>query len=111
MAVRKFSSASLFYGMPLLKIYATFGTVSIGIASMALPAFVHRRNETGSYDSICSRCATTIVCALEEQSLSSGEIQHLCDEHMLKKRAERVEWYHTHRDCGMYSQSALRHSA
>jgi proteasome lid subunit RPN8/RPN11 len=78
---------------------------------MPLPAFVHRRNETGTYDSICSRCAVTIVCALDEQSLGSGEMQHLCDELMLKKRAERVEWYHTHPHSGMHSQWNLRHSA
>lgn len=99
----------LLQGIPTPKIYATFGTVYK--ETMALPPFVHRRTDNGSYDSICSRCAVTIVCALEEQSLGSGEMQHLCDEHLLKKRAERVQWYQTHEHFSAHSQWPLRNSA
>jgi len=60
---------------------------------MAFPRFVHRRNEDGAFDSFCSKCAVTIVSALNEDSLGFGEVQHVCDEGLLKRRAERVELY------------------
>ena len=44
------------------------------------PTFRHRRNQDGTWDSICMRCYLTAAHTLGEQSLRSVESGHRCDE-------------------------------
>jgi hypothetical protein len=46
---------------------------------MPQPAFTHRRNADGSFDSICSRCLEIAASAQKEQELGSLEWMHVCD--------------------------------
>ena len=42
------------------------------------PAFAHRHNADGSWDSICTRCFFTIATERNEKSLSAQERDHDC---------------------------------
>ena len=44
------------------------------------PGFQHRLNASGSYDSICIRCFTTVAKAQKESELAGHESAHTCDE-------------------------------
>jgi hypothetical protein len=41
--------------------------------------FPRRRNEDGSYDSICPACFVTVAAASNEEQLRSYELGHICD--------------------------------
>jgi hypothetical protein len=47
----------------------------------AAPArnFPHRTNKDGSYDSICTRCLTTIATVSAEPELARHERNHTCN--------------------------------
>ena len=45
---------------------------------MASP-FPHRRNNDGSYDSICPKCIVTIAKATTERELLASDQKHVCD--------------------------------
>jgi hypothetical protein len=46
----------------------------------------HRRNEDGSYDSICPNCFATVAQSRAEGDLAEGEIAHVCDSAFLEGR-------------------------
>jgi hypothetical protein len=50
------------------------------------PAFLHRRNRDGSFDSVCCECAATAASAATEADLASGERRHACDRYLLETR-------------------------
>jgi len=52
--------------------------------------FPHRRNEDGSYDSICPSCFLTIARARSEGELAPLEKQHVCDSSLLAERGMLV---------------------
>ena len=41
--------------------------------------YAHRRNEEGSYDSICRTCFATVARSKSEAELAEHEKSHLCD--------------------------------
>jgi hypothetical protein len=43
------------------------------------PRFPHRRNNDGSYDSICTECFVTIATAKDESQLAGAEGTHVCN--------------------------------
>ena len=50
--------------------------------------YPHRRNEEGSYDSICRACFATVVRGKAENELAAYEEAHICDPiHMLSDLA------------------------
>lgn len=55
--------------------------------------YPHRRNEEGSYDSICRNCFATVVRAKSESELAEHEKAHVCDPNLLSghDRFNRVE--------------------
>jgi hypothetical protein len=42
------------------------------------PAFPHRHNRDGSYDSICVKCFATIATERIEEMLAESEQKHVC---------------------------------
>jgi hypothetical protein len=52
-----------------------------------LPAFPHRINRDGSFDSICVKCLLTVASARMEEELTIHEINHVCDPLILHQRA------------------------
>jgi hypothetical protein len=40
--------------------------------------FPHRRNEDGTFDSICARCFITVATENKETDLSNWERTHVC---------------------------------
>ena len=42
--------------------------------------FPHRRNEDGSFDSICHRCFRTIGREKEEEKLRAAELKHVYED-------------------------------
>jgi hypothetical protein len=42
------------------------------------PAFAHRHNQDGSYDSICVKCFATIATERVEEMLAESEQKHVC---------------------------------
>jgi hypothetical protein len=49
--------------------------------------YPHRRNEEGSYDSICRRCFATVVRGKAEAELQAYEAAHVCDLPMMMEHA------------------------
>jgi hypothetical protein len=47
----------------------------------------HRRNEEGSYDSICRTCFVTIAQGMAESELAAFEEAHECDPYVLTEHA------------------------
>lgn len=41
-------------------------------------SYAHRHNSDGSYDSICTKCYSTVATAESEGSLASSESAHIC---------------------------------
>ena len=65
-------------------------TCMAGQMSDNVTVYPHRRNEEGSYDSICRECFATVVRGKEESELSAYEEAHICDPiHMLSDLARR----------------------
>jgi len=52
--------------------------------------FAHRRNEDGSYDSICPNCFLTAACARSEGELKALEKKHVCHSALLAERGMLV---------------------
>lgn len=50
------------------------------------PAFPHRRNRDGSYDSICPACYITIARSKHEAGLAAHEQAHICHSAFLAER-------------------------
>ena len=50
-----------------------------GMANHLADGFHRRRNEDGTFDSICLLCFRTAASAPEESELSSLELKHVCD--------------------------------
>ena len=48
--------------------------------------YAHRRNEEGSYDSICRTCFTTVVRSKSEAELAEHEKSHLFDPSLAAER-------------------------
>jgi hypothetical protein len=48
--------------------------------------YPHRRNEDGSYDSICTTCYTTVASSWSEAALAEHESAHTCDSALLAER-------------------------
>jgi nitrite reductase/ring-hydroxylating ferredoxin subunit len=48
--------------------------------------FAHRRNEDGSYDSICRACFAALVRSKPEPELAAYENAHNCDSSFLAER-------------------------
>ena len=44
-----------------------------------MAVFAHRRNQDGSFDSICPRCFRTIANSQAEDNLAQTESRHTCD--------------------------------
>jgi len=42
-------------------------------------SFAHRRNDDGSFDSICPRCFRTIAQSASEPDLQNAEDSHVCN--------------------------------
>lgn len=49
------------------------------MANHLADGFRRRRNEDGTFDSICLRCFLTAASAPEESELTSLELKHVCD--------------------------------
>jgi hypothetical protein len=49
------------------------------------PAFPHRKNFNGSFDSICRKCLVTIATSLNETDLLEAEAAHVCSGLDLKR--------------------------
>jgi hypothetical protein len=47
--------------------------------------FVHRKNEDGTFDSICRSCFVTVATARFESELEGEEHDHICDPRDLKR--------------------------
>lgn len=54
-------------------------TTDIEEESVARPAFVHRENRDGVFDSICTKCFATVASSVWEVGLDKEEQQHICD--------------------------------
>ena len=48
------------------------------LAHHARPAFSHRENRDGSFDSICLQCFATVASEGHEAELKVGEDAHIC---------------------------------
>jgi hypothetical protein len=48
--------------------------------SQPKPAFPHRYNRDGTYESICSVCFLTIATVRDESELALSEAGHVCDQ-------------------------------
>ena len=48
--------------------------------------YSHRRNQDGSYDSICPVCSATIARSMAEVELTEYETSHVCDSAFLAER-------------------------
>ena len=48
--------------------------------------FAHRRNEDGTYDSICRECFAAIARGKTELELEISERNHVCDSSFLAER-------------------------
>jgi hypothetical protein len=48
--------------------------------------YPHRRNEDGSYDSICTACYATVASSWPEEALAEFESAHTCDSTLLPER-------------------------
>jgi hypothetical protein len=51
------------------------------------PLFPHRRNNDGSFDSICLKCLLTIANAGSEADLAKPEMYHICNFSIIFQRA------------------------
>jgi hypothetical protein len=51
------------------------------------PLFPHRRNNDGSFDSICLKCLLTIANARTEPDLAKPETYHICNPSILFQQA------------------------
>ena len=49
------------------------------MAALLRPHFPHRKNDDGSFDSICSVCYATVASADNESELPPHESMHKCD--------------------------------
>jgi len=49
------------------------------MTTTCLPAFPHRHNSDGSFDSICAKCFATVANSKLEGELEEPEKQHVCD--------------------------------
>jgi hypothetical protein len=49
--------------------------------------FRHRRNDNGSYDSICIHCFATVGSSVAEEKLEEGEKRHVCNPEILFRLA------------------------
>ena len=47
--------------------------------------FVHRQNQNGTFDSICTLCFQTIANVKDEAKLQSVELEHVCDPHLIRR--------------------------
>jgi hypothetical protein len=48
--------------------------------------FPHRRNEDGSYDSICPTCFATVAQSNAEGGLAQNEAAHVCESAFIEGR-------------------------
>jgi hypothetical protein len=48
--------------------------------------YPHRRNDDGSYDSICTSCYATVASSWSEGELAEHEGAHTCDSALLAER-------------------------
>ena len=49
------------------------------MSALLRPHFLHRQNDGGSFNSICSTCFVTVASAEKEYELASNESMHKCD--------------------------------
>jgi hypothetical protein len=61
--------------------------------------YAHRRNEDGTYDSICRDCFLAIARGKTESELAISEKSHVCDSSFLAERghfgrSESLEYFH-----------------
>jgi hypothetical protein len=49
------------------------------MAATRPPHFPHRKNQDGSWSSICSECVLTIATEVLEKDLETHEKNHLCE--------------------------------
>ena len=52
--------------------------------------YPHRKNNNGSFDSICMQCFATISHKKNEAELAEDEKKHVCAQSPLSKRGERI---------------------
>jgi hypothetical protein len=50
------------------------------LANEPVRIFPHRKNDNGTFDSICPICYRTVATASEESQLKAGEREHVCGE-------------------------------
>jgi hypothetical protein len=63
-------------------------------------SFAHRRNDDGSFDSICPRCFRTIAQSARESDLQIAEDGHVCDPSLVehyRKSSKAVSDYREER--------------
>lgn len=53
----------------------------------------HRRNDDGTWDSICHGCFQTIARAKCETELRKQELKHVCHPHQHSHEIDRLESY------------------
>lgn len=62
------------------------------MSSSAIDKYCHRRNEDGTFDSICRSCFLTVATTKNEDQLDMFERQHVCDISLLQHLASmRIE--------------------
>jgi hypothetical protein len=49
--------------------------------------YPHRKNNDGTYDSICTRCFATVARTYTEVALEEHDRRHVCTEAMLSQRS------------------------
>jgi hypothetical protein len=80
--------------------------------ALTLPAFPHRLNRDGSFDSICLTCLLTITNARMEAELATHEQNHVCDPSILYQRAfdltHSIRGFHVHALTAEACQGLLR---
>jgi hypothetical protein len=60
------------------------------MAFQTVPFFPHRRNQDGSFDSICLTCFVTVASHKTEDALKELDKNHVCANSLLSQPGSRV---------------------
>jgi hypothetical protein len=61
--------------------------------------YPHKRNEDGSFNSICLVCFRTVASNMTEDELVQEEKKHVCETSLLSTRGSKVEMVHRRHPC------------